>query len=171
MFIRLTINITVMREKSAEIYTDGSCHTQSRIGAWVAIILTTAGKKVLAETVTNTTHNRMELLAAIKAIEYVSNNYPGITMMKIFSDSQYVTNLPGRKEKLSATDFYTKKRNDIQNAELVKELFEKLIPLPVEFIKVEAHQKQGEIYNYNIEADKLSRKMVRDKMMGFSKSL
>ena len=145
-----------------EIYTDGSCHTQNTIGAWVAIVFTTTGKKVLAETVDNTTHNRMELLAVIKGMEYIKNNYPGITTIKLFSDSQYVVGLPGRKEKLSAAGFSTKKGNDVQNADLVKELFEHLSTLPVEFIKVKAHQKQGTTFNYNIEADKLSRKMVRD---------
>ena len=151
-----------MREELAEIYTDGSCNTQNRIGAWVAIIFTAIGKKVLAETVTNTTHNRMELSAVIKAIEYIKNNYPDITTIKLFSDSQYVVGLPGRKEKLSVLGFSTKKGNDIQNADLVKELFEHLSTLSVEFIKVKAHQKQNEIFNYNIEADKLSRKMMRE---------
>jgi len=162
-----------MREELAEIYTDGSCHTQNRIGAWVAIILTIKGKKVLAETVANTTHNRVELSAVIKAIAYIKNNYPAITTIKLFSDSQYVVGLPGRREKLSVSGFSTKKGNDIQNADLVKELFAHLSTLPVEFIKVKAHQKQGAIFNYNIEADKLSRKMVRDadKMIGVSKSL
>ena len=119
-------------------------------------------KKVLAETVTNTTHNRMELSAVIKAIEYIKNNYPDITTIKLFSGSQYVVGLPGRKEKLSVLGFSTKKGNDIQNADLVKELFEHLSTLSVEFIKVKAHQKQNEIFNYNIEADKLSRKMMRE---------
>lgn len=151
-----------MSETIAEIYTDGSCHTQNRIGAWVAIIFTATGKKVLAETVDDTTHNRMELSAVIKGMEYIKNNYPGITTIKLFSDSQYVVGLPERKEKLSIAGFSTKKGNDIQNADMVKELFEHLSTLSVKFIKVKAHQKQGTTFNYNIEADKLSRKMVRD---------
>ena len=151
-----------MREELAEIYTDGSCHTQNRIGAWVAIIFTATGKKALAETVADTTHNRMELLAVIKGIEYIKRNYPGITTIKLFSDSQYVVGLPARKEKLSAAGFSTKKGKSLQNADLVKELFGQLSQLPVEFIKVKAHQKQDATLNYNIEADKLSRKMVRE---------
>ena len=65
-----------MSEQLAEIYTDGSCHTQKRIGAWVAIILTGTEKKVLSGIVQDTTHNRMELYAVIKGIEYIKNNYP-----------------------------------------------------------------------------------------------
>ena len=151
-----------MSEQVAEIYTDGSCHTQYRVGAWVAIVFINTGKKVLSAIVPDTTHNRMELSAVIKAIEYIKNNYPSITTIKLFSDSQYVVGLPGRKEKLSALNFSTKKGDEIQNADLVKELFRHLSTSPVEFIKVKAHQKQSETFNYNIEADKLSRKMVRD---------
>jgi ribonuclease HI len=151
-----------MSEQSAEIYTDGSCHTQNRVGAWAAIILTGTEKKVLSGIVQDTTHNRMELAAVIKGIEYLKNNYQAITTIKVFSDSQYVTGLRDREEKLTAMDFFTKKGAAVQNADLVKELLALFSTLPVELIKVKAHQKKTGTVNYNIEADKLSRKMVRD---------
>jgi ribonuclease HI len=151
-----------MSEQLAEIYTDGSCHTQNRIGAWVAIILTGTKKKVLSGIVQGTTHNRMELSAVIKGIEYIRSNYPAIKTIKLFSDSQYVTGLRDREGKLAAMDFLTKKGTGIQNADLVKELLALFSILPVELIKVKAHQKKTGTVNYNIEADKLSRKMVRD---------
>ena len=46
---------------SAEIYTDGSCHTQQCIGAWAAIILIDQQKIVLSGRENDTTHNRMEI--------------------------------------------------------------------------------------------------------------
>lgn len=151
-----------MQEQVTEIYTDGSCHTQSRTGAWVAIILTGTEKKILTGIVHDTTHNRMELSAVIKGIEYIKRNYPAITTIRLFSDSQYVIGLRGRKEKLSATNFFTKKGNEMQNADLVKELLALFSTLSVELIKVKAHQKNTGTVNHNIEADKLCRKMVRD---------
>lgn len=151
-----------MPEQLTEIYTDGSCHTQKRIGAWVAIIITGTEKKVLSGIVQDTTHNRMELAAVIKGIEYIKNNYQAITGIKVFSDSQYVTGLRDREAKLTATDFFTKKGTAVQNADLVKELLSLFSTLPVELVKVKAHQKKAGIVNYNIEADKLSRKMVRE---------
>ena len=60
-----------MQDGLAEIYTDGSCHTQHKIGTWVAIILMDTEKKILSGTVKDTTHNRMELMAVVKAIEYI----------------------------------------------------------------------------------------------------
>ncbi len=145
-----------------DIYTDGSCHTQHRIGAWASLLFTGQEKIVLTGNEADTTHNRMELTAVIKAIEYISKNFKGVAILNIFSDSQYVVGLTGRKEKLSAHQFITKKGNDIQNADLVKALLSLTECFEIEFIKVKAHQKKDETVNYNIEVDKLSRKLVRE---------
>lgn len=151
-----------MPDTEAEVYTDGSCQTQTRTGAWVAIIFAGEEKKILSETVTNTTHNRMELSAVIKGLHYVRHNYPCAKKIKVFSDSQYVIGLPRRRVKLTASGFHTKKGNEIQNADLVKELLALFSTLPIDLIKVKAHQKKTGTVNHNIEADKLSRKIVRN---------
>ncbi len=150
-----------MPGESIEIYTDGSCHTQYRVGAWVAIILAGMEKKLLSEIVKDTTHNRMELLAVIKAIEYVKAHYPGIRILKVYTDSQYVTGLTTRKEKLLSTDFITTKGAALQNADLIKAFF-KISSSTVEVIKVKAHQKNDDMVNYNREADMLARKLLRN---------
>ncbi len=41
----------------AIIYTDGSCHTQHCLGAWVAIIFIACEKTILSGKDFNTTHN------------------------------------------------------------------------------------------------------------------
>lgn len=151
-----------MPETEAEIYTDGSCQTQTKAGAWVAIIFTGEEKKILSETVIETTHNRMELSAVIKGLHYIRHNYPGVKKIKVFSDSQYVIGLPGRRIKLAASAFHTKKGGEMQNADLVKELLALFSTLPIDLIKVKAHQKKTGTVNHNIEADKLSRKIVRN---------
>lgn len=151
-----------MSFNNIDIYTDGSCHTQHLIGGWAAILFIGREKIVLSGTETNTTHNRMELTAVIKAIEYVQANYKDTTIINIFSDSQYVIGLPARKEKLSAKAFTTSAGNDIQNADLVKELLALDGSLTLLFTKIKAHQKQTDIANHNIEVDKLSRKLVRE---------
>ena len=151
-----------MPEEPAEIYTDGSCHTQYRIGTWVAIMLIGKEKKILSEIITGTTHNRMELMAVLKGIEYVKAHCQNITTIKIYTDSQYVTGLPARKEKLLSTDFITGKGSALQNADLIKIFFETLSVLTVEFIKIKAHQKKDGTINYNREADMLCRKLLRN---------
>jgi len=151
-----------MQDGSAEIYTDGSCHTQHKIGTWVAIILTGTERKVLSGTVKGTTHNRMELMAVVKAVEYIKIHFANITPVKVYTDSQYVTGLPVRKEKLAEADFTSGKGNLLQNADLVKTFFETISKLAIEFIKIKAHQKSTGVVNYNREADILSRKLLRN---------
>ncbi len=151
---------------TAEIYTDGSCHTQLRKGAWAAIIFTQLGRQTLTGTEQEATHNRMELTAVIKAIEYVQANWPDITHLDIYTDSQYVTMLPGREHKLTEQGFRTAKGNERNNTELLKRLLQ-LSPLfTTAFIKVKAHQKKGGEADYNREADMLCRQLVRESVSG-----
>jgi ribonuclease HI len=145
-----------------EIYTDGSCHTQSCVGAWAAILFIDGEKIVLSGIATDTTNNRMELTAVIKAIEYVRDKHSPATAIRIVSDSQYVIGLVGRKEKFMASDFKTKAGKDIRNVDLVKQLLELHEVIDVEYIKIKAHQQPTDETNYNIEADKLARQILRD---------
>lgn len=145
-----------------EIYTDGSCYNKRRIGAWVAILFIDGEKIVLSDLETDTTNNRMELTAVIKAIEYVRDKHPAATTIKVVSDSQYVIGLARRKTKFLFTDFKTKKGNDIRNVDLVKQLLELHEVIDVEYVKIKAHQQPTDETNYNIEADILARKILRD---------
>ena len=146
----------------AEIYTDGSCHTQLRVGAWAALLLINGRKIVLSGRENDTTHNRMEILAVINSLKHVQQNFKSVSEVKIVSDSQYVIGLVGRQSKFTASDFTTKAGKDIRNVDLVKELLILLSLTSVQFVKIKAHQKATEIVNYNIEVDKLSRQLVRE---------
>lgn len=145
-----------------EIYTDGSCDTNYKIGAWVAILLVETGTIVLSGTLTDTTHNRMELIAVIEALEHLQAHHPSISTIRIYSDSQYVINLTGRKEKLETAGFLSKKGTNLKNEDLLKHALNLFKTFTIEFIKVTAHKKRTETINFNIEADKLSRKIVRE---------
>jgi ribonuclease HI len=146
----------------AEIYTDGSCHTQQKAGAWAAIIHMDGKKTILKGTEGSTTHNRMELLAVIKAIEHIVKQQND-TELIIYTDSQYVCGLPGRKEKLIEQKFLTRKGKPIQNADLVQTLFGLMDKVSTQYIKVKAHQsEEDQTTKYNNLVDKLSRKMVRE---------
>ncbi|MCW3120596.1 MAG: hypothetical protein JWQ38_88 [Flavipsychrobacter sp.] len=104
----------------------------------------------------------MELTAVIKAIEYIKAEHTNVNAVSIFSDSQYVIRLPERREKLEGKNFITKKGTDIQNADLVKELYSIAAGISIEFIKVQAHLKKTAAPNYNIEADRLAGKMLNE---------
>jgi ribonuclease HI len=145
-----------------DLYTDGSCHTQYKVGGWAAILWSNEKKIVLSGLVERTTNNRMELTAVIEALAFIRKNYPAVKSIRIYSDSQYVIGLPGRKEKLTLLGYSTKKGNPIPNSDLVINLLEQLNFFSVEWMKIKAHQKTGTLVNFNREADKLSRKLVRE---------
>lgn len=156
--------------KSVEVFTDGSCHTQLKIGAWAAILLIDNEKIKLCGYEHQTTHNRMELTAVIKSIEHICKNHGDFHSMRIISDSQYVVGLRDRSRKLSSSDFKAKSGSDIQNLDLVKVLISQMDLYIMHFEKIKAHQKKSALVNYNIEADKLCRKIVREQVRLMDKS-
>ena len=143
------------------VYSDGSCHTQLLIGAWAAILLIDGQRIELSGIENNTTHNAMELLAVIKAIEYLIEHYPNLLSINIITDSQYVSGLFAREAKLSSAGFITKKGYEVRNAELVKRLYELNSKHKLDFTKVKAHRKSGEAENINDDVDKLVRGVMR----------
>ncbi len=151
-----------MRGEDIKIYTDGSCHTQRLIGAWAALILIDNDRTILKGVEYNTTHNRMELLAVIKALKSL-NNEDQNSKISILSDSQYVVNLLSRRQKLSTKNFKTNAGNNIQNDDLVKEFYSCVDRTNPAFIKVKAHQKNGDIYNR--EVDLIVRDLVRKTLL------
>jgi len=149
-----------LKVSNIQVYTDGSCNTKFKVGAWASIILINEDKIVLNDKEFNTTNNRMELLAVIKSVNYIVENIK-FDKIEIFSDSQYVVNLVDRKEKLTDNEFITKKGNILNNSDLLQELIKLIETYSIEFVKVKAHQKEGNGSDYNILVDKLSRKIVR----------
>ena len=71
---------------SIKIYTDGACKGNPGDGGWGALIIYPDNEKEIFGYEENTTNNRMELLAAIKALEAVI----GKTDVTIYTDSMYL---------------------------------------------------------------------------------
>ena len=70
------------------IYTDGSSRGNPGPGGWAAIIIDDVRAVELGGREDHTTNNRMELMGAIKALEYVSTL--GDEKIELFTDSEYV---------------------------------------------------------------------------------
>ena len=68
-------------------FTDGSCHGQTGLGGWGYVRVLSDGRQLSSayEPYSNTTVNRMELMAVIRAIESVRGQGKRI---RIFTDSQ-----------------------------------------------------------------------------------
>lgn len=71
---------------TAQIYTDGSCLNNPGPGGWAAILVWGDHEKVLVGGDTETTNNRMELMAAIAALEALTRPVD----VTLTSDSTYL---------------------------------------------------------------------------------
>jgi len=74
------------RMKKIEIYTDGACLGNPGPGGWGALLRFGTHEKELAGGEPDTTNNRMELLAAIRALEALREPCG----VDLYTDSQYV---------------------------------------------------------------------------------
>ena len=72
--------------KAVEIYTDGACSGNPGAGGWGAILRYGSVEKEISGGDMHTTNNRMELTAAIVALE--SLNRPSVVV--VYTDSIYV---------------------------------------------------------------------------------
>lgn len=71
---------------TVEIYTDGACSGNPGPGGWGALLRYGKHEKELSGGETETTNNRMELMAAIKALEALKKP----SSVKLYTDSTYV---------------------------------------------------------------------------------
>lgn len=69
-------------------YTDGACSGNPGPGGWGVLLEADGNPKELCGGEAETTNNRMELMAAIRALEEVAPN----TEIEVTTDSQYVKN-------------------------------------------------------------------------------
>ena len=141
-----------------KIYTDGACVGNPGPGGWAAIILLKNGKKELFGGEKLTTNNRMELTAAIKALEYFTKQeekQPSKKHIRIFTDSTYVkegiTVWINRWEK---NNWKTADKKNVKNVDLWKKLKELVKSKQIEWFWVKSHSENP----MNNLADTLAKK-------------
>ncbi len=141
-----------------KIYTDGACVGNPGPGGWAAIVLLENEKKELFGGERLTTNNRMELIAAIKGLEYCAKQeekQPSLKLVKIFTDSTYV------KEGITVwinswekNNWKTADKKNVKNIDLWKRLKELVKSNQVEWNWVKGHSEDP----MNDLADKLAKK-------------
>ena len=119
-----------------KIYTDGSCLTNPGDGGWAAIINIDGEIKKISGNEKNTTNNRMELMAPINALKYISSK----DQIEIFTDSKYVKN--GITEWINTwvlNNWKTSNKEDVKNKDLWIELYKLNQSLNIKWNWVKAH--------------------------------
>lgn len=72
------------------VYVDGACKGNPGPGGWGAYVKDEKGKAyALKGHESNTTNNRMEIMAAVEALKFCNEKFPSIPI-KIYTDSKYL---------------------------------------------------------------------------------
>lgn len=121
--------------KQVIIYTDGGCDPNPGTGGWAAVLRCGGAIKELSGGATDTTNNRMEMTAAIRALE--SLKYP--CRVDLHTDSQYLQRgitewLPNWKSR-----GFRRKGGEVLNADLWRLLDEVSARHEVRWLWVRGH--------------------------------
>lgn len=139
-----------MIRKNVAIYTDGSCLGNPGPGGYGAVLIYKNNRKELAKGYALTTNNRMELLAAIVALETLNTG----CNVDLTTDSQYVRQgitswLKGWKAK----GWKTASKKPVKNKDLWQRLDAACQPHTIQWHWVKGHSGHPE----NERCDQLAR--------------
>lgn len=123
------------------IYTDGACsgnQNDENLGGWGAVLEYGDHEKTLFGGEKNTTNNRMEMTALIKALEAL--NREGLKI-RVFSDSAYLMNCFREKwyEKWLLNNWTTSNKSPVENQDLWEKLLLQINRHTIEFYRVKGH--------------------------------
>ena len=106
-------------KQSVTIYTDGACSGNPGPGGWGAILIYGDHRKELHGGGARTTNNRMELIAAIEAL----NALKGSRKIDLHTDSKYLRDgITKWIRKWKTNGWRTASKNPVKNADLWKQL-------------------------------------------------
>ena len=123
-------------KETVEIYTDGACRGNPGKGGWGALLKYGDKEKTLHGGESNSTNNRMELMAVIMALEAVNESFKIV----VTTDSKYV--LQGATEWLSGwkqRGWKTAAKKPVLNVDLWQRLDKALKPRNIEWKWVKGH--------------------------------
>ena len=136
------------------IYTDGACSGNPGPGGWGVILMHGQNKKELSGGETDTTNNRMELLAVIRGLKTLTKP----CNVELYSDSAYIINAFNQNwiENWQKNDWKTSSKSPVKNKDLWLELLSLLKVHNVKFIKVKGHSDN----QFNNRCDELARNEI-----------
>ena len=138
-----------------DVYTDGACSGNPGPGGWGALLRSGGNEQEMLGYSPNTTNNRMELLAAIRALESMES----AGTVRITTDSKYVMDgitkwIHGWKR----NGWRTAAKKPVKNADLWRLLETQVSRHKVTWAWVKGHDNHPE----NERADELARRGITD---------
>ena len=127
--------------KALRIYTDGACsgnQEAENFGGWGAILEYGARQKELYGGEVNTTNNRMEMVALLRAFEALTKHDQNV---EVFSDSAYLVNCFREKwhENWQRNGWKTSAKKPVENRDLWESLLPHVHAHQVRFFRVKGH--------------------------------
>ena len=156
------------------LFTDGSVNTSSRVGYGAYLIVTNlhtttleaSKNSIQLKRFASTSSTKLELETLLWALSKVmpqlikSNNE-----LKLYTDSQNITGLLGRRETLEQNNYYSRNNKRLANYRLYKKFFALSGQLNIEIVKVQGHKasnQKNEIDQYFALVDRAARRAMKE---------
>jgi ribonuclease HI len=150
------------------LFTDGSVNTKSNIGYGAYLLVSEYEmfsdgliSKVNLKRFENTSSTKLEIQTLLWALSEVIEIEGKIIL---YTDSQNIIGLPGRRERLEKNQYYSKQNRRITNWELYRAFYSLTGKLNIEIRKVSGHKKtstKNDIDRLFTLVDRASRNAVR----------
>lgn len=133
----LNNNANKPKDNNVVIYTDGACSGNPGAGGWGAVLFHGDYKKEFSGFEAETTNNRMEITAVIKALEMLKAS----CNVELYSDSAYVVNAieKGWLENWKNNGWIGSDKKQVKNIDLWQKLDDLMQKHKVVFHKVKGH--------------------------------
>lgn len=142
-----------MATDTVEVFTDGACRGNPGPGGWGVLLRYGDTEKELYGGEVNTTNNRMELMAAIMALEGLKRS----CQVRLTTDSEYVKNgITQWLPKWKARGWRTASKSPVKNADLWQRLEQAAGQHQVQWHWVRGHSGHPE----NERADQLANRGI-----------
>ena len=127
------------------IYSDGACSPNPGLGGWAAVLISPGHgdrRREMSGAVPDTTNNRMELLAAVKAFEALKKP----CTVTFHTDSRYLRDAFEKQwlDKWQRNGWRTATKDPVKNEDLWRELLTRTAPHDVSWVWVRGHHTDPE---------------------------
>ena len=146
--------------KTVTLYTDGACSGNPGPGGWGAVLIYGSFRKELSGACADTTNNRMELTAAIEALNALKES----CKVDLYTDSAYLCRSFNEAwlDRWIANGWKTAAGKPVENQDLWKWLLTVMQPHQVTIIKVKGHADNP----WNNRCDELATGQIRSHRNG-----
>lgn len=155
------------------LFTDGSVNTHSNIGYGAYLVVSERGlsldslrPRVKVRRFEHTSSTKLELQTLLWALSDIEASGRRVI---VYTDSQNIMGLPGRRERFEHNDYRSKKNRRLNNYKLYQEFYRMTDQLDCEFVKVRGHKvssQKDDIDSLFTLVDRASRNALREAIVG-----